>query len=364
MGINQWRDRRGRQRIYLSKQWPDGSRFRRVMPNKTVARQLEARIVNAIVLGTWIELRKELNRGNGEAHPTLAQFRETYLEHCQGRNRDLGFKQRNTEHIVRILGDLRLMDFKRVHADTLVKKRLKEGACPATVNRTLAVLKHMISLALEREYLEVHPLLRYRMLPEVQEPLRIMTYQEYRRLIRAVAEEDLVIGVYSVVLGETGMRKSEALRLKWTDIYNRMLAIGKAKSGKVRSVPLSDLAAEWLGKLVRFMEIPNVFVNPQIHRPWKDPRGPFDAGKARVGLKWVTFHDLRHFRATQWLMKGVDVNTVKELLGHSSIQTTMRYVHYVHSHATRSVQAAQKREVREWKNGEKSLDENLTTCES
>jgi hypothetical protein len=98
------------------------------MPNKTVARQLEARIDNAIVLGTWIELRKKLNRGTGEAHPTLAQFRETYLEHCQGRNRDLGFKHRNTKHIVRILGDLRLMDFKRVHADTLVKQRLKEGA--------------------------------------------------------------------------------------------------------------------------------------------------------------------------------------------------------------------------------------------
>ena len=364
MGINQWRDRRGRQKVYLSKHWPDGSRFRRVMPNKTVARQLEARIDNAIVLGMWIELRKELNRGNNEAHPTLAQFATTYLEYCQGRNRDLGFKQRNVKHIVRILGDVRLTDFKRVHADMLVKQRLKEGAAPTTVNRSLAVLKHLLSIAVEREYLEVHPLLRYRMLPEVQEPLRILTYEEYRQLIGAVAAEDLVIGAYTAVLGETGMRKSEALRLKWTDIHNGILAIGKAKSGKVRSVPLSDLALEWLGKLVRFMDIPEVFVNPQLHRPWRDPRGPFDAGKASVGLDWVTFHDLRHFRATQWLMKGVDVNTVKELLGHSTIQTTMRYVHYVHSHATRSVLVAQKREVREWETGENSLDENWTTRES
>jgi len=175
MGINQWRDRRGRQKVYLSKHWPDGSRFRRVMPNKTVARQLEARIDNAIVLGMWIELRKDLNRGNNEAHPTLAQFQETYLEYCQGRNRDLGFKQRNVKHIVRILGEVRLTDFKRVHADTLIKQRLKEGAAPPTVNRNLAVLKHMLSVAVEREYLEVHPMLRYRLLPEVQEPLRILT---------------------------------------------------------------------------------------------------------------------------------------------------------------------------------------------
>ncbi|MFQ5738081.1 MAG: tyrosine-type recombinase/integrase [Acidobacteriota bacterium] len=53
-------------------------------------------------------------------------------------------------------------------------------------------------------------------------------------------------------------------------------------------------------------------------------------------------------RATQWLMHGVDVNTVKELLGHSSIQTTMRYVHYVQSHAAQSVTAAQAREYQQW----------------
>ncbi len=63
-------------------------------------------------------------------------------------------------------------------------------------------------------------------------------------------------------------------------------------------------------------------------------------------------------------MNGVDVNTVKELLGHSTIQTTMRYVHYVHSHATRSVLVAQEREVLEWKEGENALDENWTTRES
>ena len=60
------------------------------------------------------------------------------------------------------------------------------------------------------------------------------------------------------------------------------------------------------------------------------------------------FHALRHFRVTQWLMNGVDVNTVKEPLGHSDIHTTMRYVHYVRTHAMKAVRLAQESEVVEW----------------
>ena len=256
MGIRKWKDRRGRERIYLSKQWPDGSRFRRGMPNKTVAKQMEARIDTAVAMGSWPELRKQFLQGPIEDNPAISQFSNAYLDYCRGRNRDFEFKRRNVNHIIRILGHLRVGDLRRLHADTFVEQRLKEGARPATVNRGLAVLKSMMSLAVEREYLAAHPLRPYRMLPEVQEALRIMTYQEYRDLILAVANEDPVVGVYAVILGETGMRKSEGLRLKWADIHDRMLAIGKTKSGKVRSVPLSDLALDWLNKLIRFIDIP------------------------------------------------------------------------------------------------------------
>jgi site-specific recombinase XerD len=61
----------------------------------------------------------------------------------------------------------------------------------------------------------------------------------------------------------------------------------------------------------------------------------------------VGLHDLRHFRATQWVVRGVDLRTVKELLGYADIQTTMRYAHFAASHAMQSVREAQKSEIEE-----------------
>jgi|SRR5690242_6413870 integrase len=63
-----------------------------------------------------------------------------------------------------------------------------------------------------------------------------------------------------------------------------------------------------------------------------------------AGMDWVGFHDFRHFRASQWVMHGIDLRTVQELLGHRFIATTMRYAHFAPNHATRSVLAAYRAE--------------------
>ncbi len=346
MAINRVK-KRGQSRIEVRRRWPDGTTYRRFFPNMTTARQVNARIEGSIATGHWEAVREELTgNSNGRSLVTVADFAEVYLgDYCQARNKDVGFKERSVAHIVRLVGDVPLKELGRRHAHQFVADRSREVSA-ATVNRNLAVLKNMLTFALEREQIDVHPLSRFRSLPEERSALRPLAIEEERALVESVARVDPVVGVYVALLGETGLRKQEGLRLKWSQIdqRKRMLAVENTKSKRPRYVPLSDYAMEWLGRLVRFVGRPHVFVNPATMDRIKDPRGSFDKGKRAAALGWVTFHDLRHFRATQWVAAGVDLRTVKELLGHSSIQTTMRYAHFAPA-AFETVRRIQNRET-------------------
>ena len=72
---------------------------------------------------------------------------------------------------------------------------------------------------------------------------------------------------------------------------------------------------------------PYVFYNPMTGDKFKDVKGALAAAVKRAGLKKVTWHMFRHTFASRLTRDGVDIATVKELLGHSNISTTMRYAH-------------------------------------
>ena len=123
-----WRHR-GHEKLVLSKIWPDGTRFRRFMPNKTVAKQLETKIDYATATDTWRELKDALAKGTARSvqNPTIGDFAEEYLHYCRPRNRSIDFKQRNVGHLVRIIGEVGIRDFKRRHADRFVDERRSDG---------------------------------------------------------------------------------------------------------------------------------------------------------------------------------------------------------------------------------------------
>ena len=338
MGLYRGKDRRGKPRYYVEKRWPEGSgRFKRVVPNRTIGKKLLARIEESIAMGTWRQLREELSRG-AQKVVTLQDLSREYLEHCRTVNRRPEFKEKAIKPVLAILGSIPLKGLTRAHANRFIRQRSQQVA-PPTVNRGLAILKHMLTYALNQGLLDHHPLHRFPLLPEPQKALVVMSLEQERRLVDCVARRDLGVGALTAFLGETGLRKSEGLRLEWShiDLGNRIVSVGNTKSGRVRHVPLTQYALQWLSRLVRVIGQPRVFLRSD-GKPRKNPRKPFKAGARDAGLDWVRgFHDLRHFRATQWIKHGIDVRTVKELLGHASIEMTMRYAHFAPDHATRMV---------------------------
>lgn len=338
--------RTGKKCIVVSKYWPDGSRFRRRYSNKTLAKNVLSRVEGAIAMGTWKELRKEL-AGEKEEDYTIREFADLYFEeYVKVRNRNWQFKEERLKTIKEIIGDVKLREFTSAHAAYFEKERAKatnrntgKPIAKATINRGLAVLSHMMTFALKKGLIAAHPMTRYGRLPEIEKVRKVMTLEDERRLVSGVMEENLVIGCYVGLLGETGLRKTEGLKLKWEyiDTDRRVLTVEASKNGKTRRIPLSNYALELLSKLSRFDGCPFVFVWPDTKEKVRDPRHWFFVGRRKTQLDWVGFHDLRHFRATQWIRRGVDIRTVQELMGHRNIKTTERYVKFVDEHASRVV---------------------------
>lgn len=143
----------------------------------------------------------------------------------------------------------------------------------------------------------------------------------------------------------TGMRPSEAAALTWSQVRmeERIIRLERTKTGIPRNVPLARPAAALLARLRpemcgEMLFFPDPAQVPRIasdHFASQFRRAVRRAGLAGRGL---TLYALRHVAASYLVMGGVDLATVREILGHTSIQTTMRYTHAADAHKLAAVE--------------------------
>ena len=149
---------------------------------------------------------------------------------------------------------------------------------------------------------------------------RVLSVEEEERLLTESPEP---LRTILILLLHTGMRKGELLNLKWQEIDSekKQVILEQTKSGRRRVIPLNELAWKTLCTLCTLgTEGSNIF-------PHRNIRKGFLSACKRAGIEGLRMHDLRHTFASRLVAKGVDIVTVKELLGHASIGMTMRYSH-------------------------------------
>ena len=212
-----------------------------------------------------------------------------------------------------------------------------------TINKLL-VLLHGIFKRAQRVYgLAGNPVAAVERQPVQRSgDFEVLSPGEVAALARAAeSEQDAAMFVTAAF---TGMRQGELLALRWADVdfakrlvhvrraYTRR-EVGPPKSGRVRSVPLTDEVARVLDGLSRrehFTGMEDLVFPNAVGDPLDDSalRRRFYRALERAGLKRIRFHDLRHSFGTL-AVQVVPLSDVKAYMGHADIQTTMVYVHHV-----------------------------------
>lgn len=211
-----------------------------------------------------------------------------------------------------------------------VKKRTKSSAiAPRTANHALKYLKTMLNYCVAQGDLPYNPLHRMKPIRIDVTPPKFLSLEEMAELRKAAKTERIELMVAVAIY--TGMRLGELERLKWSDIdlKSGRITVYKAKSRKFRVIPIHQDLVKILRKNIPDMS--------GIDSPCFDMvngRRIFRRVKIRANLPWIGWHTIRHSFASHLYQQTKDIVTVKEILGHADIGTTMIYTHLVHDHKT------------------------------
>lgn len=254
-------------------------------------------------------------------------------------------------------------------------RRLEEGINPNTINRQLSDLKAMLNRARDKYDIPISDKLdRVKPCKIDRSPkVRFLSVDEERKLRESLDEREHSIRAGrqrgnewraernyalandlsdrtfvdhlkpAVLLSlNTGLRRGELLKLKWENVnfdLRTITVIGAtSKTGKTRHIPMND---EALSALKRWKEQPGIkspFVFTGLDgQPLHDMRTSWENLLKAAQIQEFRWHDLRHTFASKLVMAGVDLNTVRELLGHTDYKMTLRYAHLAPEHKAAAV---------------------------
>ena len=200
---------------------------------------------------------------------------------------------------------------------------------PGNANHALDLLRQIMNFAIARSHIDTNPALAVKK-NRRQALTRFLSREEITRLHRVLdrqtrnssREQAEIIRLLLL----TGCRRSEIVRLRWSEVDRDKLVLADSKTGP-RTVTLNTQARRILERRPRGAG-PFVFPSP------RDPARPRSRNLAfwyrarhEAGIEDVRLHDLRHTHASHAVMNGVPVPVVARLLGHSDVRTTLRYAH-------------------------------------
>jgi integrase len=220
----------------------------------------------------------------------------------------------NIYEIDKILGNMKITEITTEVIDELADV-LNEGRANSTVNNKLSSLSTLLRYAYNRQWIDRMPLFPWR--EPARTRLRWLKGDEEERLLSLLPDD---VRAFCTILIDTGMRRGELLKITKENIEGDYITLwpSQTKTKSARTIPMS----------------PRTKALVQVYVPFKMDvnriRWFWDKAKHEMGLsedKDFVLHTLRHTAATRMLAVTNNLALVKDMLGHSNIQTTLKYAH-------------------------------------
>ena len=317
---------------------PNGrvQRIRRSSPvnTKRGAERFEHEIRATLLAGTYTT--EEESPDLCTQVPTLAAFSRDFIQsYAVANNKPSEVKAKRMilrRHLVPFFGQMRLdhigpREIEQFKSHALARYSRK------TLNNHLTVLRKLLVVASEWELIEAVPAVKWVRSPKAG--FRFLDFQEAEHLLATSKVEPEWHAMILLAL-RSGLRQGELLALRWSDVDRRSCQltvarsvwegmVGTPKNGRTRRIPLSAATLQVLASLRRgqlvFAQEDGSMLTPGLCR------APLTRAKKRAGLAALGWHDLRHTFASHLAMRGTPMRAVQELMGHGTIEMTMRYAH-------------------------------------
>ncbi|MDC5841873.1 site-specific integrase [Vibrio europaeus] len=341
-------------------------------PNQ--ARDKAKEVAGLVASGVDVHIDKRELKTAKTIKLTLGTYlEETYLPYLESLN------PKTSRHAYRVITSSFKSILKKPLAEVnawdiqkWVTERRKLGRSPATISYAVNRLKAAFNRAVEWGWIESHNLNKVKLVREENTRVRYLSETEERTLMRSLRNRDEQIRAQRrsgnrhrkernqrlyptfdnvrfvdyleplvITAINTGLRRGELLALKWDDVdfEQQYLSVRaqNAKAKKSRNIPLNDTVLEVLESWQLQNKKREYVFASRSDVPIKDIKKPWLRVLQEAKITDFRFHDLRHHFASKLVMVGVDLNTVRELLGHSDLKMTLRYAHLAPEHKAAAV---------------------------